>query len=120
MNKKEQETDLKADTEAIASLKNRLATFLKYNRHAEIGKKGKYFYVQRPWNDESVAFLLRPESDLIKALNILILPPRFKAIYHRDSKTMEYVYTVLESDDPCCKREFKFVVSSKSYICSSP
>jgi hypothetical protein len=116
-NNKAEESDLQTDIETNTALKKRLATFLKYNPHAEIGKKGKYFYAQRPWNDESVAFLLRPEAEFIKALNGLILPPRFTAIYHRDSKTMEYIYTVLESDEPRCKREFKFVLSGKSYFC---
>ena len=117
INNKAKESELQTDIEIITALKKRLATFLKYNPHAEIGKKGKYFYIQRPWNDESVAFLLRPEAELLRALNGLVLPPRFTAIYHRDSKTMEYIYTVLESDDPCCKREFKFVLSGKSYFC---
>ena len=113
----DKESDLQADIEAIETLKRRLAKFFEYNTHAEIGKRGKYFYVLRPWNDDSVAFVLRPESESIQTLNSLILPPRFTAIYHRDSKTMEYIYTVLENDDPCCKRKFKFVLSGKSYLC---
>ena len=111
--------DKREETEAetTISLRKRLADFLKHNSHAEIAKDGKYFYVQRPWNDESVRFLLRPEAELIGVLNSLILPPRFTAIYHRNSKTMEYIYTVLESADPICKREFKFSLSGKSYFC---
>jgi hypothetical protein len=34
-----------------------------------------------------------------------------------ESKTVEYIYTVIDSDDSCCKREFKFVLSGKTYLC---
>lgn len=113
----DKETNLQADAEATTVLKKRLARFFKHNRYGEIGKKGKYFYLFKPWNDDSVAFILKPGSELIGALNNLILHPRFKAIYHRDSKTMEFIYTVLDTDDPCFKREFKFVLSGKTYTC---
>jgi len=117
ISEKDKEGSPQADIETIASFKKRLAKFLKYNPHAEIVKRGKYFYVQRPWNDESVAFILRHEAELVKVLNKLILPPRFTAIYHLESKTVEYIYTVLDRDDICRKREFKFVLSGKPYLC---
>ena len=115
--KKDKEESSQTDIETIASFKKRLAKFLKHNPHAEIVKRGQYFYVQRPWNDESVGFILRHAAELVEALNKLVLPPRFTAIYHLGSKTVEYIYTVLDSDDPCCKREFKFVLSGKPYLC---
>ena len=105
------------DSEAIASFGKRLARFLEHNPHARIAKRGHEFYVERPWNDESVTFVLRHEAELVRALNKLVLPPRFTAIYHLESKTVEYIYTVIDSDDPCCKREFKFVLSGRPYLC---
>ncbi len=105
------------DIEMIASFKKELTEFLKHNPHAQIAKRGNDFYVQRPWNDESVVFILQHEAELVKALNKLVLPPRFTAIYHLDSKTLEYIYDVIDRDDPCYKREFKFVLSGKRYLC---
>jgi len=114
---KDRKESSQSDIETIAWFKKRLAKFLKHNPHAEIVKRKQYFHVQKPWNDESVSFILRQEDKLVEALNKLVLPPRFTAIYHLESKTIEYIYTVLDNDDPCCNREFKFVLSGKRYLC---
>ena len=106
----------------IAVLEKQLEPFFKHNPHSKvrkIRKGGKFYYITNPWNDKSVAFILkgRTQSDLIAALNNIILPPRFTALYHLDSNTMEYIYTLLDEDDPCYRRQFDFTIDGKAYSC---
>jgi hypothetical protein len=102
-----------------ADFNKQFATFFKKNKYSKIEKRGKYWYITNPWNDASVSFVLRPESipSLKAALNKLILPPRFTGIYHLDSNTMEYIWTLLDNDDPYFLRQFEFNLDGKSYHC---
>lgn len=103
----------------IAAFKKQLAPFLNQNPYSKIQKKGKFYYVTNPWNDESISFLLEDnsQSDLIAALNNLILSPSFTALYHLDSNTMEYIYTLLDKNNPLLSRQFEFTVDDKTYYC---
>lgn len=107
------------EKDKIVTFEKQLAPFLKQNSYSKIEKKGKSYYVTRPWNDESVSFILKDDSqsDLIAVLNNLILPPRFTALYHLDSNTMEYIYTLLDKNDPYISRQFEFTVDGKTYYC---
>jgi len=103
----------------IAIFEKQLAPFLKQNPYSKVQKTKRGYFVINPWNDDSLRFVLEASSqaDLIDALNNLILPPRFTAIYHLDSNTMEYIYTLLDKDDPCFSRQFKFTLAGKHYFC---
>ena len=61
--------------------------------------------------------LPRAKSKLSEIVNSLILPPRFSAIYHMDTNTMEYIYTRLKLDDPILSRQFIFNLDDKQYLC---
>ncbi len=101
--------------EKIDTFTRRLAPFLKNNVHATISEKQKKLFILSPWNDKSIAFRLN--NELVSVLNNLLLPPRFTAIYHLDSNSMEFIYTLLKEDDPYASREFKFILDGKSYQC---
>lgn len=103
----------------ITAYEEKLAPYLERNPYSKVGTRGKRLYVLTPWNDDSLALLIQPKSatELITALNTLVLPPRFTAIYHLDSNTMEYIYALLEPNDPCYSRAFKFTLAGKSYSC---
>lgn len=103
----------------IVKLKEELATFFENNTASDIKKTKKGYYIVTPWNDNSIRFLLEKEyqAKLINVLNNIILSPRFTAIYHSDTKTMEYIYTILETDDLCFSRQFEFALSGKKYHC---
>lgn len=103
----------------IVALEKQLAPFLQNNPYSSVGKRGRFTCILTPWNDNSLYFLLEPKSvsDLIATVNNLVLPPRFTAVYHLDSGTMEYIYDLLETDDPCFARAFKFTLGSRSYSC---
>jgi len=103
----------------IATFEKKLAPFLSRNRNAKVEKRGELYYVTNAWNEESISFLLEPdsESNLIAALNELILPPRFTALYHLDTNTMEYIFTLLARNSPFLSRQFEFSMESKTYHC---
>lgn len=108
----------KEDKELVV-FKEQLSNFLKNNPYSRIRKTRKGYYVMTPWNDNSLRFSLETESksELIDALNNLILPPRFAAIYHVDTNVMELIYELLETADPCYSRRFNFTLGGKNYSC---
>ena len=106
-----------------ASDEQKLTTFLANNPYSKMttvkSGKDRIPAVSEPWNDESLILLLLPQSKMkaIDALNNLILPPRFSAIYHTDINTIEYIYTRLKQDDPIVSRQFIFNLDNKHYSC---
>lgn len=97
-----------------------LAPFLQRHQLSQIKKvRNRPPRIVNPWNDDSLVILLEPDSDqaLINALNNLVLPPRFTAIYHIDTNTMEFIYTIEDKEAPCFYRQFDFVLEGKSYLC---
>lgn len=107
----------------VAGDKEKLATFLANNPYSQMttlkSEKDRIPAVSKPWNDESLMLLLLPQSKMkvIDALNNLILPPRFSAIYHTDINTIEYIYTRLKQDDSIVSRRFTFNLDNKHYSC---
>lgn len=115
------ETDMKASegNDKIATLEKKFSPFLSRNRNAKVEKREELYYITNAWNTGSISFILEPdsESDLITALNNLILPPRFTAIYHLDTNTMEYIFTLLNINSPYLSRQFDFSMEGKTYHC---
>lgn len=103
----------------IASFEEQLAPFLKRNQHSKVEERGKLYYVTNAWNNEFTSFVLEPktQTDLIAALNNLILPPRFTALYHLDTNTMEYIFTLLDRNSHYLSRGFEFIIEGKIYHC---
>jgi hypothetical protein len=55
---------------------------------------GKAIAVKNPWGDPSVAITLPPSSPQLEdALNNVFLPERYTAIWHRDTKDLEIIWT---------------------------
>ena len=104
---------------SIAATKKKLNAFLENNQYSLVESVNKYLCISKPWNDESLILLLMPKlkNKLIGALNNLILPLKFTAIYHIDTDTMEYIYTRLKRDDPILSRQFIFKLDKKQYLC---
>ncbi len=106
---------VKKTNEDANEFKEPLKAFFKANRYSDITKTRGGYFITNPWNDKSVRFTLEkePKEELIKALNCLILPPRFTGMYHIDTNTMEFIYTVLGEDEPSFSRKFNFTLGSK-------
>jgi hypothetical protein len=111
--------DTPEENSEISILEKQLAPFLRQNPYSKVERSGESYYVATPWKDESISFILTPElkSDLIATLNNVILPPRFTALYHVDSNEMEYIYTLLEKDNPYTSRQFEFTIEEQTYSC---
>jgi len=106
--------------EATSALKD----FLTHNKYSAIElheKSQTDLVVARPWNDKSLFLHLSEDQDeLFEALNNVILPERFTAIWHRDSGDFEVIYTAwpLEgSQAELVDRSFTFSFRGKSYQC---
>ena len=103
----------------IDQLKEKLASYFSNNAYSTIQTVRKEPHLVKPWNDESISFPLTSKTvdEIIPVLNNVILPPRFVALYHTDSNTLECIYTVLDDDDPHSRRSFEFILDSKKYHC---
>ena len=99
---------------------DRLKEFLDFNPSSEIKIIDKYLMVINPWNDDSLFFHFNLDAidKVVSILNNLILSPRFTAIYHKDLKEMEFIYTLLEKKDERLNRNFDFNYCGKTYNCS--
>jgi len=93
--------------------------FVSYQKFNEIKERKGIYYISNPWDDESLSFKIEKEdeSELIKALNSLILSPRFSSIYHLDSNEIEYIFTLLDKKSPYINRDFEFILEGKTYYC---
>lgn len=97
---------------------NRLAAFVANHPEASITEEGSAFVIDKPWGDDSVSIRVPKEAPaLINALNLVRLPPRFTAVWHTDSKDVEFIFGPLRTDDDLLNREFTFVYRDREYVC---
>lgn len=80
------------------------------------------FEILNPWNDASIALEITDGFDEIAdTLNMLVLPERFTAIWHKDSKWLEVIWTAYhlpESQLALKDRQFKFLHKGKEHRCN--
>jgi hypothetical protein len=75
------------------------APFLNANRLTTIDEIGpaEGCYITKPWGDASVAIdIPRDAAGLADALNKVVLPRRFSAIWHSDTKDFEVIWTAFK------------------------
>lgn len=96
-----------------------LDTFLSNNPEAEYGKDEKGAVIKRPWGDTTIELRIpeKPE-ELVAALNKVILPPRFTAIWHSDSQDLEVIWTAVPVDAEIRARSFEFHFRDSCYACN--
>lgn len=77
--------------------------------------------IRMPWGDPSFILLIPAEvGAFADALNNLYLPPRFTAIWHRDTKDLEVIWTaykISESVGDIPARRFQFEFDGAKYAC---
>lgn len=77
-----------------------LGEFLRNNPYSSLEPRdGDKFAVVNSWDDKSIV-LVFPLANLpqtASCLNALVLPVRFSAIYHGDTKQMEFIYSTLRT-----------------------
>jgi hypothetical protein len=103
----------------LQSLQKRLGPFLRNNPASKIGQYafGDAVAVKSPWGDTSIE-LVFPDSDdaLVEALNNLLLPERFTAIWHLDQENFEIIYSVYPTSE--ADRTFAFKHRDRTYECA--
>jgi len=74
--------------------------------------------VETPWSDDTVELHMRNDDQMfIDTLNNVYLPLRYSAIWHKDSKDLEFIWIATHSDMPVASRAFQFVFHSRTYRC---
>lgn len=102
----------------MQSLKERLSVFLAANPEASYQEKDGHAIVEKPWGDSSILLTIRSTDDtLIAALNTLRLPPRFSAIWHRESKQMEFIWDPVDTKHHLRTRGFEFTLDGQTLHC---
>jgi hypothetical protein len=110
-------------------LEKMFAPFLaahKFSKISETKSKTEHTYIiERPWDDESLIMVL-PDDDaedlkkLSDALNGLILPVRFSAIYHVAKRDLEVIWTAYKVSSvgaDLLSRRFTFDFEQRNYVC---
>ncbi|RTL97510.1 MAG: hypothetical protein EKK31_26975 [Hyphomicrobiales bacterium] len=105
--------------------KDKLKPFLESNPKSEVKEAsvlGKNeLVIANPWGDASLVLLLDKDADAtIDIINGLILPERLSAIYHRDSKSLEVLWTAFKlnkNNQSVFGRKFSFSFAGNAYEC---
>lgn len=111
--------------QAVADAAASLASFLSKNTSSSIDRRGRptsAVVVSKPWGDDSFVLKLDGDhnSDLVQALNNVILPERFSAIYHVDIRRLEVLWTAFPLSgfyEGIPGREFEFCYKGLTYGC---
>lgn len=97
---------------------NRLTQFLSLNPEVKLVPTDDFPIIREPWGDDSVVLRLNAESsELIKSLSSLRLLPRFSAVWHLNSKDIEFIYAPIPANDPLLQRTFVFRFAGNEYTC---
>lgn len=104
---------------SVDYFKERLTTFLANNPKSNIREVRERIVLDNPWEDKSIGIRLSTKntSQLIEALNSLVLPPRFSCIFHVDTKIAEFIWGPQEKDSDIISRAFEYNFNGRSYKC---
>ena len=70
------------------------AEFQAANTESTITEQDGKYIISKPWGDESFELIANPEDiDLKATLNQVYQPPRFYAVWHRDTNDFEIIYS---------------------------
>ncbi len=100
-------------------VKGCLSEFFEFNPPCSLRPaSGDGFAIVNPWADPSIEFQLNENNvALIDCLNSLVLPPRFSALWHRDTRDFEVIWAPIPADSEFRDRRFEFAYKNKTYIC---
>jgi hypothetical protein len=114
---------VKAPSARFMAARAALAPFLEANPLAEFNEESEEapLAIRRPWGDRSIRLLVPdPIEPFANVLNQLYLPPRYSAIWHRDTNDFEVLWSAFRlSEDlrPLDGRRFKFKFRDHEYVC---
>ncbi len=113
------------DSPELEAVKAKISEFLDHNPSSSVVQNGEggdqKFVLERPWDDESLGFYFPLDADdLFDALNNLYFPPKLSAIYHRDSRKLEVLWTAYKlpkGQQEIFDREFRFSFEERTHRC---
>ncbi|WP_149530670.1 hypothetical protein [Tardiphaga sp. P9-11] len=77
--------------------------------------------IEQPWGDDSLVLMVPDDAQAFAdVLNQVILPPRFSAVWHIDTKDLEIIWTAFSPTDTIkefSKRKFTFNFKNRDYTC---
>ena len=101
--------------------KKKLGPFLErhpYSSLAQSPDPSARFAIVDPWGDKAIAIeLSRSEKKIIAALNSVVLPERFTALYHPERLELEIVFTAYPVREGLQDRQFKFFHKQREHAC---
>lgn len=114
-----------AEPAEVVTAREKLAPFLAANPSATVGLSSangeKIPAVLTPWGDASIVLTIPSEIDsFAECLNSLLLPDRLSAIWHRDTKELEVIWTAYRmppSQKEIVGRKFKFTFADVEHEC---
>jgi hypothetical protein len=95
-----------------------LTQFEANNPEVALSEDGSAFVIDKPWADDTVSIRVpREASTLIDAINAIRLPPRLTAIWHLDTRDLEFIFGPLRITDALRQRNFTVVYKGQQYEC---
>jgi hypothetical protein len=108
----------------VESAREALAEYLGRNPYSTVDRKDETDsapIINTPWGDRTIKLDFPDDhGPFIAALNNLILPERYSAIWHVDTSKLEVIYTAFPLPDhqiPMLKRKFEFSFRETEYTC---
>lgn len=105
----------------MAELRDELMPFLEahpYSSLSTIKTPVETPVILSPWGDDSLTLHIDPSSAaVLDTLNAVVLPERLSAIYHRETKRLEFIYTAFEIKPQLAGRKFRFEHEGSTFEC---
>ena len=106
----------------LEEAKGALSAYLLSNRKSTVDQnEDGSLAIKTPWGDNTISLSISEyPTELFDALNSVILPERFSALWHEKTKDFEVIYTAvpLTGDQvDMLERKFKFTFKGRTYDC---
>ncbi|ANT61906.1 hypothetical protein AYJ57_15730 [Salipiger sp. CCB-MM3] len=106
-------------------VRGKLAAYLENNSYSEVSKGNDgIIFIATPWGDKTIGLVIPDDSDkqysLFESLNGSTLPEKYSAIYHRDTKKLEVIWTAYHLNSASAEtaeREFEFLFGGNTHKC---
>lgn len=109
----------------LEQAREQLRPFLEVNQNSAVEEidieGGKRLGIKNPWGEDALVIYLPTDlAPLAEALNNVLLPDRFTAMWHRDTSELEVIWSAFPLGGPFKEledRTFQFHYDTKEYRC---
>lgn len=103
----------------LADVRSKLSPFLKSHTFSDVEKHYDVnVRIARPWGDAGLELLIdAADEPVLDALNSVYLPPSLAAVWHKDSRDLEFFLEAVETDQGLESRKFKLDFRGRTYSC---